>query len=225
MLAHEHSSMVARRVQIIAGSDPTATVYVHYDGNRPSDAFQTLARQLSAETNAFMVPERARCAWGEFGLVQGTLNALRAIAAQCDTPDYVYLISGSCLPIRPLAELNRFLDENRGTEFIQIEGVAWIKGGLRGERLELFHPFNFRTQRRLFDWNVGFQKRLKIRRRLPPGLLPRFGSQWWCLSWATCGRMLDFLERPTGFRQLLPSYVDTGRVLLPDIGFHASSRR
>ncbi len=106
----------------------------------------------------------------------------------------MYLISGACLPIRPLAELNRFLEENRGTEFIEAHDESWAVGGLRGERQLFYFPFDYRRNTRLVPWTVSLQRRLGVRRRMPLGLEPRFGSQWWCLTWKTCRRMLDFIE-------------------------------
>ncbi|MFO7854446.1 MAG: hypothetical protein R6V44_04360, partial [Paracoccaceae bacterium] len=77
-------------------------------------------------------------------------------------------------------------------EFIEVEDHAWITGGLRSERWKLWFPFNFRTQYRLHKTSVGVQRLLGVSRRFPKGLTPRFGSQWWCLTWETCAAMLAY---------------------------------
>ena len=195
MLAHEQPDQVAAHVELLTAADPSAVVLIHYDGNAPAADFTVLKDRLSSDPRAFVVPDRARCGWGEFGLVQGPLNALREIARLNAEPDYVYLISGSCLPIRPLAELNRFLDEQAGTEFIQAEDASWMLAGLRRERFEFYFPLSFKKRRRLFDLFVRLQRWLKVKRKPPDMLEPRFGSQWWCLTWSTCRAILAYLDK------------------------------
>jgi hypothetical protein len=57
-------------------------------------------------------------------------------------------------------------------------------------------------------WTVSLQRRLGVRRRMPLGLEPRFGSQWWCLTWETCRRMLDFLgEHPEAARFFRSTWI------------------
>ena len=46
---------------------------------------------------------------------------------------HVYLASGSCLPLRPVPELIRYLDERPMTNFIEsvtTQDVPWTIGGL-----------------------------------------------------------------------------------------------
>ena len=49
------------------------------------------------------------------------------------------LLSGACLPCRPVASLERFLAENAGREFIESEDESWITGGWRAERWRFWH--------------------------------------------------------------------------------------
>src|SRR5688572_23619346 len=126
MLAHEPPPQVAEHVHLITTADPLARVYVHYDAKVGAIERRSLADQLADNDRARLVADCVTCGWGEFGLVQAALNALREIARDDPLPDYVYLVSGSCLPVRPLAELNRFLGERSGTEFIQAQDHRWI---------------------------------------------------------------------------------------------------
>jgi hypothetical protein len=169
-------------------------VFIHYDKNAPEAEFAELGARLAGNPRAVFVADRIRCGWGEFGLAQAPLNAIRQIAGEGPEPDYVYLISGSCLPVRPLAELNRFLDEAKGAEFIQAQDEGWMLAGLRRERYEFFFPLNFKRHRRAFNGLVRAQRWLGVKRRVPDGLEPRFGSQWWCLTWATCRAILRYLD-------------------------------
>lgn len=194
MLAHEPAAQVAYHVDLITSADPAARVFVHYDRKVPEAERRSLADRLAGNERARLVADRVRCDWGTFGLVQAALNGLREISSDDAAPDYVYLISGSCLPIRPLAELKRYLTEHRGTEFIQAQGERWITGGLTSERYKYYFPFCWQQRRRLFDLLVQLQRRLKVNRAFPKKLKPRFGSQWWCLTWTTCQAILSYLD-------------------------------
>ena len=98
---------------------------------------------------------------------------------------HVYLASGSCLPLRPVQELKDYLADRPMTNFIEsvtTEDVPWTVGGLDIERFTLRFPFSWKRRRKLFDWYVGFQRRWKFKRKIPEGLVPHLGSQWWCLT-------------------------------------------
>ncbi|MEY4304214.1 MAG: hypothetical protein RIT52_389, partial [Pseudomonadota bacterium] len=56
-------------------------------------------------------------------------------------------------------------------------------------------PFSWRKQRRLFDGYVRLQRRLRFKRRVPAGIVPHLGSQWWCLTRQTLSAILDSPER------------------------------
>jgi hypothetical protein len=111
---------------------------------------------------------------------------------------HVYLSSGSCLPLRPVAELVRYLDERPRTDFIEsvtTEDVGWTIGGLNLERFTMRFPFSWRKQRRLFDTYVRLQRRVGLKRRVPAGIVPHLGSQWWCLTRQTLSAILDNPDR------------------------------
>jgi hypothetical protein len=111
---------------------------------------------------------------------------------------HVYLSSGSCLPLRPVSELVRYLEERPRTDFIEsvtTEDVGWTIGGLNLERFTMRFPFSWRKQRRLFDIYVRLQRRLGLKRRVPAGIVPHLGSQWWCLTRQTLSAILDNPDR------------------------------
>ena len=63
------------------------------------------------------------------------------------------------------------------------------------ERFTLRFPFSWRKQRRLFDGYVKLQRWLHFRRRIPLGIVPHLGSQWWCLTRQTLSAILESPER------------------------------
>jgi hypothetical protein len=80
-------------------------------------------------------------------------------------------------------------------ESVTTRDVGWAQGGLDAERFTLRFPFDWKSQRRRFDLCVRLQRRLGFRRRVPDGLVPHMGSQWWCLTRATLQAILSHPRR------------------------------
>ena len=153
------------------------------------------------------------CEWGSFGLVAASLSAAELLLEQNENISHVYLTSGSCLPLRPYADLAEYLENAPATDFIEsvtTDDVPWIVDGLAMERFTLRFPFSWRTQRRLFDGYVSLQRRLGMRRRIPRGLVPHMGSQWWCLTRRT---LMSILKDPhrAEYDQVFSQGLDPGR--------------
>ncbi|NAZ37326.1 beta-1,6-N-acetylglucosaminyltransferase [Rubellimicrobium sp. CFH 75288] len=173
-------------------------VVVHVDRvvpRRAHDAFVLRLRDLPGVSFS----RRHRCEWGTWGIVAATLASCEAMLARHPEVGHVLLASGSCLPLRPVAELRAYLAERPGTDFIEsatTADVPWTVGGLSEERFTLHFPFAWRRQRRLFDRWVAIQRRLGLRRAIPDGIVPHMGSQWWCLTRATLAAILTDPDRP-----------------------------
>ena len=143
--------------------------------------------------------ERVRVAWGEWSVVQATLNCLRCIEDAGWEPDYVYLVSGTDYPTRPSDHLLEFLDRNRGDEFIETipsDAEQWVKTGPQRERYLYHWPFNWREDKLKTELFYTVQKWLGAVRPFPAGLVPFMGSQWWVLTWDTLRRILDLSRGP-----------------------------
>ncbi|OBY26414.1 DUF5927 domain-containing protein [Leisingera sp. JC1] len=151
---------------------------------------------------------RHRCEWGTWGIVAASQSASEVMLAEFPDVRHVYLASGSCLPLRPVQELAEYLAARPDTDFIEsatTADVPWIVGGLSHERFTLRFPFSWKKHRYLFDRYVSLQRKLRFKRRIPPGLVPHMGSQWWCLTRKTLTAILQDPERPvydTYFRKV-----------------------
>ena len=209
LLAHESPDGVADHVRLLLAADPTAHVVVHYDAQAPQREFAALQAALSHDPRALLVEDRVHCEWGRFSLVDAVVRSLRAIRDREIECDYVYLLSCSCVPVKPIAALKRFLRESAGLEFIEAHPASWIKSGLREDRYSRFHWFSWRTQRKLFDASVFLQRMLRIRRRVPTGLSIRFGSQWSVPDPRDLRRDPRLHRQAAGGLPLFPPHVDS----------------
>ncbi|MGB8622280.1 MAG: beta-1,6-N-acetylglucosaminyltransferase, partial [Paracoccaceae bacterium] len=142
--------------------------------------------------------KRFRIEWGTWSIVAATQAAAETALAAFPEIRHVYLASGSCLPLRPVQELRDYLNSRPRTDFIEsvtTQDVPWTVGGLDSERFSLRFPFAWKRHRYLFDRYVHLQRAIGFKRRLPPGVEPHLGSQWWCLTRQTLSAILEDPDR------------------------------
>lgn len=201
LLCHDAPLRVAKTLATPFYDSPDVKLYVHYDARRSADEAARLHAALATPGRQVqMLDERLRCAWGSYSLVQATQRLMQAaLADPTFEADYLLLISGSCVPIRPLASLQTFLQRRQGMDFIEAVDASrrrWVKDGLEHERYQLYFPFNYQTHRRWFEWSTTIQRRLGVHRAAPAGLRAHFGSQWFCLTRATAAAVCTRLTQP-----------------------------
>ena len=191
MLCHEHMPIAARMARHWA--EGGAAVAIHTDRKVKTAAAKGLRAALSDLPRIVYAP-RHDCEWGMFSLVRATQDAAALLLARFPEVTHVLLVSGSCLPLRPVRDLLAHLDQSPGHDFIEsvtASDVGWTVGGLNEERFSLRFLFSWRRRRKWFDRCVALQRRVNYRRRNPQGLVPHLGSQWWCLTRATLTAILD----------------------------------
>ncbi|SHH14238.1 Core-2/I-Branching enzyme [Cognatiyoonia sediminum] len=173
-------------------------VVIHVDKKVPVADYDRFVADLS-DVKTVKFSKRHKCEWGKWGIVAGTQSACEMMLRDFPDVTHVYLASGSCLPLRPIQELKKYLADRPRTDFIEsatTADVPWTIGGLDSERFTLRFPFSWKTQRKLFDGYVSMQRAVGFKRRIPEGLVPHMGSQWWCLSRYTLSAILQDPDRP-----------------------------
>lgn len=201
----------------VAGGCP---VVVHVDKSVDKRNYDHFVAAMS-DLDMVRFSTRHRCEWGTWGIVAASQAASELMLASFPQVRHLYLASGSCMPLRPVAELRRYLDARPNTDFIEsatTADVPWTVGGLSDERFTLRFPFSWRRRRRLFDGYVDFQRKIGFRRRIPTGLVPHMGSQWWCLTRRTLSAILQDPER-----EVYDSYFR--KVWIPDESYFQTLAR
>ncbi len=172
-------------------------VVIHVDLNVPRKTYRAFEDALSDDP-LIRFSKRHRCEWGRWGLVAATQSASELMLKAYADVSHVCLASGSCLPLRPVSELIDYLAASPRTDFIEsatTADVPWTVGGLDEERFTMRFPFSWKRHRLLFDLAVKVQRRFGLKRRIPSGLVPHMGSQWWCLTRQTLSAILEDPER------------------------------
>lgn len=207
LLVHENLDRVAEFAAHLAQEG--CPVALHVDKRVPKSAVLALAAKLNTQKNIILT-RRFKCEWGKFSIVAASQHAAEELLVRFSDVERVFLLSGSCLPARPVRQLKRFLARRPGVDFIEsfsVEDSFWVKDGLNRERFELYFPFSWKRNRWLFDRFVSLQRRLKISRR-PPAQLPLYiGSQWWCLTRRTLTAILNDPQRPQIDRFFARSWI------------------
>ncbi|MCE8526480.1 glycosyl transferase [Ruegeria pomeroyi] len=174
-------------------------VVIHVDRNVSRKTFKAF-HDACIKDPLIRFSTRHRCDWGTWGIVAASQSASEQLLEEFTDIRHVYLASGSCLPLRPVQELIDYLAARPRTDFIEsatTADVPWTVGGLDHERFTLRFPFSWKKHRYLFDRYVSFQRRLGFKRKIPAGLVPHMGSQWWCLTRHTLSAILQDPERDT----------------------------
>ena len=190
-LCHDELDVAAAMVRI--WHDGGAAVAIHVDSRANEIAYQAMRQSLADLTDVVWV-DRLRCEWGMFTMVEATRAGAATLLRRFEDVTHAFVASGTCLPLRPVAELCDYLRRHPRVDFIEsvsAQDVGWTVGGLNMERFERYFPVSWRKRRRLFDRLVNLQRRLRIRRRMPRGLAPHLGSQWWCLTRQTLDAILN----------------------------------
>ena len=88
--------------------------YVHIDKKSSTYNFDS--------TRVFMVKDKNRIdiKWAHISMVYATLNAMKLIKAIGKVYDYVFLLSGQDFPIKSNAEIQAYLTQHNGKNFIEV---------------------------------------------------------------------------------------------------------
>ena len=174
-------------------------VVIHVDKSVSRKTNDALVKSLR-DVPDILFSRRHRCEWGTWGIVAASQSASELMLGKFPDVRHVYLSSGSCLPLRPVQELIDYLAARPRTDFIEsatTADVPWTVGGLDEERFTMRFPFSWRKHRYLFDKYVALQRKIGFKRRIPNGIVPHMGSQWWCLTRQTLSAILQDPERET----------------------------
>jgi len=200
LLCHGNPANIIRLLSIEYFNHPNIKIYIHYDKKQPANTVNELKAFIKTKNNLHFVEKRVSCGWGEYSLVEATLNMMEvAVNDSSFNPDYLFLISAACHPITPFSQLTQFLSEHYGKEFVEANDhryVNWIDGGWDKERTWYYFPFNYYTERDMYQYFCDFQEKKGVKRELPIDMSLNFGSQWCCLTKQTCMGILKIMSDP-----------------------------
>jgi hypothetical protein len=192
LLCHKDAPAIVRQARRLTATGDY--VAIHFDARADPADFADIRAALADNPNVAFAKRRIKCGWGEWSLVQATLNAVAAAEAAFPDASHFYMLSGDCMAIKSAAYARRFLDA-RDCDYIEsfdFFASDWIKTGFKKERLIYRHYFNERRRKWLFYRAFELQKWLRLERAIPADIDVMIGSQWWCLRRRTIEAILRF---------------------------------
>ncbi len=193
LLCHKNPEAVIQQAeQLTAAGDYIA---IHFDASSAAGDYAVIKDALTDNPNVVFAQKRVKCGWGEWSLVQATINAVRAAVEAFPRASHFYMVSGDCMAIKSATYAHDFLDA-KDCDYIESFDYfdsSWIKTGFKEERLIYRHLFNERTQKWLFYKSFELQRQFRITRSVPDDLQMMIGSQWWCLRRQTIEAILAFI--------------------------------
>lgn len=187
ILAHRNPQLLKRVIKAL--SCEKCAFFIHIDKKSSMKEFSCVCGN-----NVSFSRERIPVYWGEFSQVQAVLLLLRQALESPQHSDYFVLLQGSDYPLRSGAYIHKFLEENRGTEFIDL-----VKMPAPGKPLSRVNTVRYPSDkpvRRLVSRilaKLGLAQR--DHRKYLGSLAPYSGSACWTLSRDACQYMVQFMER------------------------------
>ena len=192
LLCHKDPDAIIKQAErLTAAGDCMA---IHFDARARPEQYRRLREALDPNPNVVFAKKRIRCGWGEWSLVQASLNAVRAAVEAFPRATHFYMLSGDCMAIKSHRYAHALL-EAEDVDYIESFDFFesdWIKTGMKKDRLIYRHYFNERTQPRRFYTSYQLQQRFGMTREIPADIQVMIGSQWWCLRRRTIEWVLDF---------------------------------
>ncbi|MBY5971462.1 beta-1,6-N-acetylglucosaminyltransferase [Ferrimonas balearica] len=169
---------------------------IHFDARANPADYDQIRAALKDNPRVTFARKRCKCGWGEWSLVEATLNAVEAAVDAFPRATHFYMLSGDCMAIKTAEYAHDFLDREEVDycESFDFHTSGWIKTGIKEERLIYRHYLNERKHKFWFYKSLEWQKKLGLTREIPEDLQIMIGSQWWCLRRRTIEAILDFTK-------------------------------
>jgi hypothetical protein len=186
IFAYKNPQLVQREIQLL--SSENSAFFIHID--KKSDLRDFAAIQGD---NIFFTECRIPVYWAEFSGVRAIMLLIQQALENAGKYEYLFLLSGSEYPLRSRRYIERFLEANKGSEFIRL-----IKVPAPGKPLSRVTTVRYESDKpaRRFASRAFAKIGLAQRdyRKYLGHLEPYSGRTWWALTRNACEYILRFAE-------------------------------
>lgn len=112
ILAHRDPELLDNLISAV--HDENSSFYIHLDQKTDIRLFQYLEGKYD---RLCFITKRESCIWGDFGIVQATLNLIESVK-NLDKCGHCLLLSGQDYPIKSRKHIKTFLEQHKHTDFI-----------------------------------------------------------------------------------------------------------
>jgi hypothetical protein len=139
ILAYKDASQVNRLINKLRTDETTFVVHICKDS---TNAYYRELKNLQKHKQDVLFCKRESGIHYYYGLVNGTMNALKLLIDKKIEFDYVNLISGQDYPIKSNKEINEFFEKNKGKEYI----LYWPLFPTKDSEFYKNHPWGLHRQ-------------------------------------------------------------------------------
>ena len=101
LLCHKDpEAIISQARQLTAAGDCMA---IHFDARAKPEDFALIEHALKDNPSIVFARKRIKCGWGEWSLVQATMNAVEAALEAFPRATHFYMVSGDCMAIKGAA--------------------------------------------------------------------------------------------------------------------------
>ncbi|MBQ9591126.1 MAG: glycosyl transferase [Butyrivibrio sp.] len=165
IIAHNQFYLLKELVGLL--QDDNNDIYVHLDKKANLDELKdVLGRKMLSDIT---IIQKHSVTWGGHSQINCEMTLLKKALDSGNNYDYLHIISGVDLPIKPIKYINDFFEQNNGKEFLYFDLIQDKENILsRCNEYHFFQEILGRTEKGfLFDierFFISFQKRIGIRR-------------------------------------------------------------
>ncbi|SFJ09207.1 beta-1,6-N-acetylglucosaminyltransferase [Olleya namhaensis] len=209
---HKNPKQLKRLIEKL--DDDKSQFYIHVDLKVNINLFLDEIQNSSV----CFIEERVNCIWGDFSQVLATINLLKSATLKNDCNSRIFFLSGQDYPIKSLKDIDAYLQNNKGFEFISFDQVLFDKSNKlyinrvlnyalkradapKGfvylepilasgiKNFKLFIRYSLKGSIKFNDWSLFFRfKRGSIFKK-------HFkGSNWWSLNYETALKILKYVD-------------------------------
>lgn len=186
VLCHRNSIILEELIYQLKDED----IYIHVDKKSDINEFNLDSRA----NNIKFLNDRVDVRWGDYSTILAIINLLKEIKDK--NYDYVFLLSGDCLPLKDKESIKKYLSDNIGKEYL---GVMDINEDNIKNIKYLYREYAFKKNKNIFEKiffkfqrKFGFLKTNKYFKYLPS---VNKGCLWFTLTGECCKYILEYIEK------------------------------
>ena len=187
ILAHGNPNHLKRLIKSLAS--PSSFFFVHIDKKVTNINFT-----IVEDNNIFFIQERIPVFWGDFSMVEATVNLIRFASVQ-ENFDRFVLLSGADYSLVLAENIELFFRNNRDKEYINLLEMTDKKIISRLTN----YQFRFRTGKTTTILNRVMTKAVALIYKVSYkdvlfDLIPYKGSSWWAITQEAVDYILKFMH-------------------------------
>ena len=187
VVCHRRSKILDEMIDIL-GKDND--IYIHVDKKSNINDFIDLSDRVK------LIKERVNVQWAGFTLVKATLNLLSNV--KDNNYDYIFLISGDCLPLKNSTEIKKFLKDNNGKEFIGVVKDEDITDQIEKRLKYNYSSIYFKKNKNVLENNIiAFKNKYKLySKNKYYNTLPKIykGCNWIGITGSVCSYIFKYIN-------------------------------